>query len=145
MANQTILLNEICHICGKVFKAPMHENNRTCPVCRYKLRVAVDRKSVFRELRDAAKPPKKKRLSEAERRRLDAEQFRLNKQIDNRYNVICSTKIYKPGTPEFEAIVSQITPIERIPKTDRIIGIQESYDLSFMRRGITRREAVNEL
>lgn len=46
----------------------------------------------------------------------DAEQSAINQAVDNRYSMPCTTKIYKPGTPEFDAIANQIMPLNRIRK-----------------------------
>lgn len=135
MPNIKSLQNEICCVCGKLYKARQSDLNKTCPVCRYRLRVAENRKSVRRELAEQSRPKKRKKLTPQQAAKLDKDQYQINRSIDNKHNVHCACRIYKPGDPEFEEIASQITPIEAIPKTDRIVGIQEAYDLSLLRRG----------
>lgn len=135
MPNIKSLQNEICCVCGKLYKARQSDLNKTCPVCRYRLRVAENRKSVRRELAEQSRPKKRKKLTPQQAAKLDKEQYQINNAIDNKHNLNCSYHIYRPGDPDFDAVAKEITPIEAIPKTDRIVGTQEAYDLSLLRRG----------
>ena len=44
----------------------------------------------------------------------DEAQKELNLKVDRKYAVPCATKIYKRGTPEFEQVARQITPLDKV-------------------------------
>ena len=81
----------------------------------------AERKSLREEIRYKEKPPR----FERKKFLTDAEQRKINFEIDARYRIELESKRYKPGDPEFGAVAVQCTPPHRI-KGDSVV---DGYEL----------------
>lgn len=76
------------------------------------------------------KPKPKPVRSQAEQERLDRAQRDFDRMVDNKYRVDHSQiKIYQHGTPEFDEMCKQVTPLNRIRTAHRPQFVNLVHDL----------------
>lgn len=103
----------VCQNCGKEF-TPMHGRMKFCSKhCRHATQWRVRQAAMQKTANIKPEPYQRKQrevfITDEEQRKLDHEVF-----IKSALHY--ETKIYKPGTPEFDAVAKTVTPIDRVPK-----------------------------
>lgn len=105
----------ICQHCEKEFE-PMHGRMKFCSHhCRYASRWEAQRIAKAAENKSANIKPTKWEGRDKTTFITDAEQRRPDKEIFLKTAVRLESRCYKPGDPEWDALVKSVTPIEKVP------------------------------
>ena len=86
-----------------------------------------DERAEVSSLRNVLKELGAREMPRQEERRViitDAEQRKINLEIDARYRIELEYKRYKPGDPEFDAVAVQCTPPSRIKSSSVVDGYE---------------------
>lgn len=97
-----------CTRCGRPVK--YRPNICYCPTCKTEARAEHRKRSIERlkEYRSAKVKAEARKPQDTKARIADAEQYRINREIDNKFNMPLHSKVYEYGTPEFMRVAQEI-------------------------------------